>query len=392
MPETLDSFGRLRTSSPVNIFDTKQLGDNQALIWDDQEESGADTTSTHSVNTASTVLAVANETAGKRTRQTFMHHNYQPGKSQQILMTGTLALSNAGDGITTAFGYFNDLNGIFLRCVDGVTQVVYRSNVTGTPVDTTVNQTDWNIDKFNGKGPSTRLLDITKSQILIIDFEWLGVGRIRIGFIIDGQIFYAHQFRSGNNIEGVYMSTPNLPIRYQIENDGTGPAASMRQICATVISEGGADSQGNLYYTSTAGTHVDANVANTIYAVIGLKLKATHLGCTIDLENISMISETNDDFEWLLIFNPTVAGTFTYANISNSCLQTAKGVTANTVTNGNTIDGGFSKVDSNLTVIVKNATHLGSAIDGTPDTVVLCVRPLSINADIQAGITWREHS
>ena len=77
-----DAFGRLRTSEPYTIFDSKQIFDNQPLFWDDQEESGSGTTSVHDADAARTRIGVANTTAGKRTRQTFMRFNYQPGKSQ----------------------------------------------------------------------------------------------------------------------------------------------------------------------------------------------------------------------------------------------------------------------------------------------------------------------
>ena len=39
---------------------------------------------------------------------------------------------------------------------------------------------------------------------------------------------------------------------------------------------------------------------------------------------------------------------------------------------------------------LKNSLLLGAKIDGTPDEIVLCVRPLSANADIQGSLTWRE--
>jgi len=57
--------------------------------------------------------------------------------------------------------------------------------------------------------------------------------------VVDGVPTYLHQFNHANHSAGVYMTTPNLPIRYEISNDGTGAAAEMECICSSVMSEGG---------------------------------------------------------------------------------------------------------------------------------------------------------
>jgi len=284
---SVDAFGRLRISSPDTLFDSKQLYDSAPLIFDDQEVSGTGTGSSHNANTASTILSTTNATAGKRVRQTFMRFNYQPGKSQLILCTGTLQLLGGGTGTTRAFGYFDDNNGLFLQDKEGTIQFVKRGSMTGSPVDTEVDQADWNLDKMDGTGASGITLDFTKSQILFIDFEWLGVGRVRMGFVVDGGIYYAHEFNHANNLAGVYMSTPNLPIRYELENDGNGGAAALEHICASIISEGGQQQTGVLRH---ADSGVTGNLsAGTAYALLGGRLKSTHLDLAVVVENISCI-------------------------------------------------------------------------------------------------------
>jgi len=387
-----DSFGRLRVSSPTTIFDSKQLFNKQPEFFDDQQVSGASTTSTWSKARASTVIGVANTTAGRRVRQTFQRFNYQPGKSQLILCTGVLGVGGAG--ITAGLGYYDDYDGIFLNNIDGVVGLTIRSSVSGSAVDNTVTQANWNGDKLDGAGSSGITLDLTASQIWWCDIEWLGVGTVRTGFVIDGAFIVCHTFDHANSIGSVYMSTPNLPIRYEIENDGTGAAATLEHICSSVMSEGGVQANGTLRYISTGGTHIDANVANTLYAVIGLRLKTGSIGQQIDFVELSMIELLNDDFEYVMVFNPTVAGTFTYADFGSTALQAAIGVTANTVTGGTPIAGGIvtSSGGGSVTAPVSNAIRLGAAINGTRDTVVLCVRPLSANADVEASVSWREIS
>lgn len=390
-----DSFGRLRSSSPLTLFDSKQLFDSKPFYFDDQEVSGSGTTSVFSAARASTTIGVASTTAGKRVRQTFQRWNYQPGKSQLVLLTGVLG--NSGSGITAGMGYYDDENGVFIQSNEGTVSMVVRSSVSGSPIDNVVVQSSWNGDKLDGTGDSGKVLDPTKAQIWWCDLEWLGVGTARTGFVIDGQFILCHTFNHANVIDSVYMSTPNLPVRYEIENDGTGAASTLEHICCSVISEGGLDSQGELKYATTGGTHIDATSADTIYACIGLRLKPSSLGQMVAIEGISMINATPDNFEWLLIFNPTVAGTFTYTDKINSQVQTAisSGAAGNTVTGGEILSGGFIKsgIDAgSINAVASNAVKLGAAIDGTPDEIVLCCRPLAQGADIDASITWRELS
>ena len=388
-----DAFGRGRVSEPLTLFDSKQLHDAQPLFWDDQEVSGSGTGSSHDPDTAMTTISVSATTAGKRVRQTFMRFNYQPGKSQLIFMTGVVSTSGGGTGITRAMGVFDDNDGIFFRDNEGTVEACIRTSTSGSAVDNCVSQASWNLDKLDGSGLSGKTLDATKSQISVTDFEWLGVGRVRVGFVIDGEVIYVHEFNHANIDPLVYMSTPNLPLRYMIENDGTGAASSLGHICSTVISEGGQQNTGTLRYASTSGTHVDANAADTLYALIGMRLKTTHLDAVVDLVSASVVNEQSQDFEWVICWNPTVAGTFTYSDATNSAVQVATGATANTVTNCTGIDGGFVKSGNNAGDVLaglQNAKRLGAAIDGTRDTIVLAGRPLGSNADLQASMTRRE--
>lgn len=395
-----DAFGRARVAEPTTIFDSKQIFDNQPLFWDDQQTSGSGTSSTHSANAARSRLAVSATTAGKRTRQTFERHNYQPGKSQLILMTGVM--NSAGSGLTMSVGAFDNDHGLFFSNIDGTMNVVCRSNVTGSPVDSSIAQNSWNLDIMDGSGKSGVTLDFSKTQIFVFDYEWLGVGRVRFGFNIDGVTIYCHEFKNANNLDVVYMSTPNIPLRYEIENDGTGGAASLDAICASVTSEGGSQDNGLVRCVTTGGTHLDANTENTKYALIGIRLKTTHLGETIKLINAEFqIQTASDKILWEILWNPTVAGTFTYSDLTNSAIQRALGATANTVTGGTPIAAGFIESGGAAAGgagsgggIFENALKLGAAIDGTRDEIVLTVQPVagSTSVDIEGSLAWREMS
>jgi len=386
---TIDAFGRIRSVNPFTLFDSKQIFDNAPLFWDDQEVSGSGTSSSHSVATASSTLSVSATTAGRRVRQTFMRFNYQPAKSQLVFMTGTLTTA-VQSGIKRCMGIYDDDNGIFF-CDDGGTiKAVIRSSTSGSPVDTEVAQTNWNLDKLDGTGGSGVTLDPTKSQIMVLDFEWLGVGRVRIGFVVDGLIIYAHEFLNANNLAGVYMSTPNLPLRYEIVNDGTGGASSLECICSSVVSEGGQEKNGILRHTDSGSLSTLSN--GTEYAVLGIRLKSTHVGATISLAALSLLAaSTNDKAHWELRLNPTVTGTFTYSDVTNSAVQIASGAGNNpTVSGGVEIDGGYFTTSLPATNTIPNAIRLGSAIDGTVDEIVLVAKPITNNITVEGSLTWRE--
>jgi hypothetical protein len=385
---SIDAFGRWRVSEPQTIFDSKQLYDAQPLFWDDQQVSGTGTTSTHNPNTASTVMSVSGTTAGRRVRQTFMRFNYQPGKSQLILCTGTLSATGGGTGIVRAMGLYDDKNGIFIRDNQGTVEAVIRTYTSGTAVDNAVSQANWNLDKMDGTGASGVTLDPTKSQIVAIDFEWLGVGRVRIGFVVDGTFIYVHEFLHANRTAGVYMSTPNLPLRYEISNNGTGVASSLEHICSSVMSEGGIENLGILRHQDTG--LISSLSSNTAYAVMGGRLKSTHIGVSINVENISIIGSANDQAHWELRFGGTVAGTFTYNNLANSAVQTAIGTNANTITGGTEIDGGYFSTTQGISFTVPNAARLGSTIAGVSQEWQLVIIPITNNMSVRASVTWRE--
>lgn len=403
----IDAFGRLRVSNPTTIFDSKQIWDdpdidadaeNQPLFYDNQEISGGGTATAFDVNRAETSLSVSADTAGVRVRQTRQRFNYQPGKSLRVEMS--FLLGAQAEGITRREGLFDEKNGIFLEDTGTGYSVVRRSYATGSAVDVSVAQANWNLDKFDGTGPSGVTLDFEKAQLLIIDVQWLAVGRVRIGFSVAGMYVYAHEFLNANVLDVVYMSTPNLPLRSEIQNDGTGPASTLKQICATVISEGGANPTGIVRSASTNGTHVDCNTENTVYALLGIRLKSAYIGCVIRIiEDSILIATASHQCEWMLMFNPTVAGTFTYADETRSAVQIARGALENTVTDGVRICGGHVVSLGNASggsgvafSEIETALHIGSTIAGVSDEIVLCLRPISgsTNVDAEASITWRE--
>ena len=387
-----DAFGRLRVSAPETLFDSKLSTANYALFWNFSQVSGT-CTGTYSKPRASYTLAVDADTAGRGVWQTKQRFNYQPGKSQLVMMTAVPG--GVLPGITYRIGIFDDDNGLFFEINEDGLRVCRRSKVTEEVVDTYVDNEHFIVNTADGTHFTGLDMDLTASQIFLIDFESLQVGTVRFGVVVDGQILYLHEMNHANILNAAYFSTPNLPLRYELVNDGTGAAASFECICSTVISECGSQETGITRYVSTA-THVDANSTSAVYAVVGVRLKTTALDSVVTIAGFSMINTaaTTNDFEWRLILNPTVAGAdgdaFTYADVDNSAVQVAYGKTANTVTEGTVIAGGFAQGNETTQALINSLYYLGATIAGVRDTMVLCVRPLSANEDIHGSLTLKE--
>ena len=224
-----DAFGRVRVSDPATLFDSQHQYTSQPLYWGEQATgTGA---ATHLPNEASVRLSTGGTASGaKMYRRTKAYFRYQPGKSQFIAMT--FVLGAATNNLRRRVGYYDSHNGIFVEQTGSGASVVRRTYTSGSAVDNVVAQDSWSIDRFDGTGPSGVTLDWTKTQILVIDLQWLGVGRVRVGFYVNGVLYYAHEFLNANNLSLVYMTSANLPLGYEIENTGiTAGTNTMDCIC-----------------------------------------------------------------------------------------------------------------------------------------------------------------
>jgi hypothetical protein len=387
----LDAFGRARVSEVTTQIDLKQLTDRLPLFID--TELIGTGTATHDATDASTTMATS-ATNDAVIAQTYQRFNYQTGKSQQIFMTfaGFHPQANAIKRIgyfssSTVSPFTGDLDGLFLESSNGVVTVnIYKS---GTLVES-IPQLEWNVDKLNGEGISAITVDWSKSQILLVDFEWLGAGRVRWSLVTGGQIIPFHNSMHANLIEGVYMTSPNQPLRWELRQTGAG-SASFKYICATVGSEGGLNELGKILSVNDDNVPLVASSTASKYTAIALRLKTAGTGSFIDIVNVALyVTGANTPIAYEVLLNPTIAGVVSYTPITNSALEVFLGATANTVTGGTLLDTGYVEARTSERVETKNAIRIGSTIDGVRDTVVLVVRPLAASSTVHRSITWRE--
>ena len=302
----VDAFGRLRVSEPYSLFDSQSryAADNQFST----STSGTGT-STFNTNQSSVSLAVTGGGVGSVVRQSFRNMLYQPGKS--LLVLATFQMDNGTSAnLDQKVGYFNTQNGLFFRRTGGVNALVLRSNTSGTPSDARfVNQADWNGDKLDGTGTSGYTLDLTHPQILWMDFEWLGVGSVRCGFIINGQYVLCHTFNTAN-VYGttVYMTTAILPIRYEITTTTAAVAATLTQICSSVISEGGFEATSIEHVARRTSIFTNIDTAADFYPIVSIRLASTALGAVVLPNRIQFQPTTLQNYEIALIKNPVLTG------------------------------------------------------------------------------------
>jgi hypothetical protein len=248
---TIDAFGRQRFSQPYTIA-------NYSHVYGEEEEmitvTSGSGTSTGATDKASIELSVGTGDGDYVKHQTRQHHEYQPGKSQLVMMSFNFVEARANT--VKRVGYFNERNGVWLQLNgDGTLSLFKRSYATGSAVDTEITQANFSQDKLDGTGASGFSYDVSKSQLLMIDFQWLGVGKIRVGLVQNGTIVYFHQFSHANQslgfADGVYWSNPALPVRCEVLNTGVAVGTTrMLQTCATVMSEGGEENTGTTYSAS----------------------------------------------------------------------------------------------------------------------------------------------
>lgn len=371
----VDAFGRLRVSNPFSLFDSQNRYGKDPQ-FDESTATGG--TSTYLPNESSVQMAVTTTSGSEVVRQTYRVFPYQPGKS--LLVLATFVMDAGKTNLRQRAGYFNTDNGVFFQKTGTTNQFVLRSNTSGTPSDArTVDQADWNGDKLDGTGESGFTLDTSKAQILFMDFEWLGVGSVRCGFIIDGQYIICHTFENANDITSVYMTTAILPIRYEIKATNTlSGSASMKQICSSVVSEGGYEQATSEQIARR--TAVLTTISTTFLPLVSIRLNASSLGAVVLPQAFQVLPTTNQNYEVALVKNTTLTAaswdTTTFNNVDYD-------VSATAMTGGTIVQQTYvtSSAQGRSTVLAPTGYNfdlqLGVSLAGVSDTYTIAIRVVS---------------
>lgn len=395
-----DAFGRTRVSAPLTLFDSSHRYNDNGL-W--STSSGGGATYVFNANEGLVDLNVTTTSGSEIIRETNKVCSYQPGKS--LLFMSTFVMNTAKANLRQRVGYYGAANGMYLE-VSGTTgpAFVERSSVSGSVQETRVPQASWNIDKLDGTGQSGITLDISKAQILWFDIEWLGLGTVRAGFVINGAFVHCHSFHHANLITSTYITTASLPLRYEITNVGTTASSStLKQVCSTVLSEGGYELRGDQGAIETPiASPRSLTLASTLYPIISIRLKTTpnRLDAIVILTALSIMGITNNaNYNWkVAVGGTTNAGTWDTVSASSSVQYNITG-TSYTVGTGRILASGFtngSNQGSAVIDILKEALFKfqleRNGLTGTPTELTLLCASEDVGAEVLASMDWEEVS
>lgn len=407
--EAISAFGRLRTADARILGDYRIMyGSGTTYEMDYVTSNGATITLNYtSISIVSTVDTTSGSLAFVQTKQ---YHPYIPGTGHFALMTFIMGTSVAG--VSQSAGLFDDDNGIFFRVRNGTAEFVIRNRGVDTQV---VPQSQWNGDRLDGSmteyNQSGITADWTKAQILSIDYQWLGVGRVRVGFVIDGVAINVHHFEHANRTAAVpYMSQPSLPLRWEIRNTtAQSTSHTLTSICGSVQAEGADFETGFIRAVSTDGASISVTSSNAVYGrgLLAVRLKNTvvngkPLHALARLKRYSVASDQDMQFKLVVLQNAaSISSTVTWTAVpglgwceyaqdfalTTSWANTAMIIDDQFVTGSTNNKFGIAvsePSENRNTAIFQNYNATDSQI------FVIVGYPLGTNVNARAGLKWIE--
>jgi hypothetical protein len=398
-PWQSDAFGRLRVSNPYTIFDT------QSRYYDHgQFASSTSGTATvaYQADSSTYTCTVGTANGDSILRETVKTFPYQPGKS--LLILSTFCMNEPKPNLRQRAGFFNASNGIFFEVNGSTVNMVIRSSSSGSIVEDRVAQVDWNGDTLLGTGGSSNLsgieLNTAVDQIWFCDVEWLGVGSVRVGFVINGVYIICHTFNHANIVGNTttYMTTATLPLRYEITNTGiTGSSSMLRQICASVISEGGFQltGSGNPRAAShVIGTPVRLPNDASFKPVISIRLKSTTLDAVVIPTTYSLIPVAQSIFQFRVYKKAVTTGGSWVSSAADSSVEYNLAPTS--LVSGDIAEESFIN-SSNQSSSAPSQVSFGfeyqlerQPFTGVAYEYVIMMATTGTNQDIYASIEWQE--
>jgi len=378
----LDAFGRLRTAAVQNLLDIKHTFDKNPLQV--SEVTAGTATSIFDQQYARVRMSTSTNN-DLVIRKTKTHAIYQPGKSQLFeasfsnFQIETNVIKRVGCFQSTTGSPYNSVfDGFFLES-NGVTSAYTFNIYLSGSCTFSADSTTWDSTEFDPIN-----FDWSQSNLMTVDFQWLGVGRMRFGMVLSGLTIYFIDYTAANNIPTVYMSSPNQPIRYEIRQVGVG-SGYLDMICSQISTEGALN---GLYSTVliTNTTTATLDTSGTKYPFIGYRLKESYIGVTSQFNSLSVLNTSNDNYLETVEFNPTLSVAPSWTDIPNSPFQYAiyNGTVTTTITSpGHIMSGliGESGTSALTTLnIDDNQIRVGSNVDGTRDEMWICITPLGANA------------
>lgn len=388
----LDAFGRLRVSNPVTLFDSQNMYVDGGQ-FSNVTANGAAITYVAAESSFNLTVTAAN--GSSVINQCKTTQPYQPGKS--LLNLTTFALATRTSGCRQRIGYFTENNGVYFEANGTDLYMVIRSKASGSIVEERISQSNWNGDTLTGTGGTTNPSNIELNpelvQIFWCDIEWLGVGNVRVGFVINGQFIVCHTFQHANmpGNTTVYMTSATLNPRYEITNTAaTGGSRTMKQICSTVISEGGYTPTPTIQYLSSGIVPTRLATSNVYTNLATIRLNPAYIDAVVLPSQIDLLLTDVQYGAWQLVVGASNVAGLTYANVAGSVVQA--NTSAVQISDGTVVYAGVTSSRDTFTVSedVAKRLQLSRYANGTPITLTLCAGYGQNNADLIWKFGWSE--
>ena len=396
VPAETDSFDRVRSSSPVNVFDTQLQYDNHPYLWEEVVTGSGSTL--HDQDRACVELITANGVSGTVIRQSRTYNRYVPGTSQEVYVSGSHGEYEAG--VVKRMGYFDDANGVYIMTDGddvGNAFAVLRSSVSGSPVETIVQAADFNVDPLDGTGPSGVDLDPTTAQTYWVDIDWSAGQQVVVGVKFNGERVVAHRFEDQSTTSDAYMTTANLPMRYEMVSTGAS-AGKMFCIAASVLSTSIVDpgfefsaSNGSTTRTASSGGELPLLSARPKALFNGI-VNRTWLS---PIEAVVLATGNMNAHVDL-----RVGGVLTGASFSDAATEFSASefdISATAITGGVSVSQGSAASGSPAGAIparllIPLALNIAGAHPTTPltDVVTVVASGIGGNAPVTASLRWKE--
>jgi hypothetical protein len=389
---SIDAGGRVRTSNFTTLFDGKILNSDNVYLFDNQGTGAtayANNKFNLSVNSGQYVV-----------RQTTQFFPYFSGKSQFVECTFDNFQIEANT--VKRVGYFSsntvapfatNYDGFYLEN-DGTTFRLKAERLGITTIN--IPWTSW--DNYN----LISSYNWSNFTVLAFDFLWLGGAVLRIYLKTDLGFILAHTMNYSGNSTDTFIASPNQPVRYEIRSTtGTG---SLRYICSQVATEGSISESGyNNSVKSLSTVAISSNTIasiGTVYPLKAIRKKTTNRDNAIRISGLGVfVSSAADIVIWSLQLNPVLSAPLTWIGVTNSAIEEANGSAAAAIaitvtTPGRVLASGILGQNS---VIPTNLfekdylSYLGSTLNNTMNTLVLCVQPITATITLNGIINFQEY-
>jgi hypothetical protein len=402
---TASAFGRLRVAGTRLSGEFRNKYGTYGPVEIVTKLEGSGNTQLDLANTVS-YLTTTTSSSDRALRQSRKYHPYVPGTTQLGFISFRFDTPKAN--VQQMVGMFDDKDGIFLRMNGETPEFVIRKNSADSQV---IPQNQWNIDKFDGTGDEKIVVDFIKAQVVVIDYQWLGVGRVRVGFNFNGQIYYAHYFSNANQVTLPYTNEPSLPVRWEIKNTGTTTSnTKMTAICFGVYTEGNDFDTGFENSVSSGLTAISlAASPNDVKGILAVRLKNSVNGIPVKasavLKEWSVVTSLTAGYKVLLLqstndITAAAGGAVTWTDVPGPCwtqyttdfrLATPQPNFAVTLFDGY-VSGSSNKSSADRAGIENRLAAIYQNYDSTDSMIfaIVAYRIPNDNASLFANMQWSE--